>query len=889
MNIIKMISNKRFAVISLLLTAIALVLLFFGYKIATANSKDESIDIEIPLEYCVNNIDWESQVDNFIKLKKDYGCNLNQPVSLAECECDALGSFLNLDATLNDGSVNVGLPVQEYCQWECYPMSEDCYTQYDENGPNQFQLLVHTSAGDAIGRADCHSPGLVHPGAYDIQGKRSERCVPGDSRGWCYSYYQGIEDGYYVWRVTNNLTKTSTNYQIWEGYFKAPAYGDCIVEKASTCSWSETNNNYCHGGSGSDCVHYDIFTDAGCTQNTGKYINLDQSDGVFSKGVSPKLQCGTYYIQESKTYHGLNYSWNSDIAKVEIQAEQTVNVVFGKTNNQRTYDAPIFENELISIAKSDFDTHEPGLTLGSSESFEDAVYEFDYYQDYFPNDVDIESIFPRCIRQWFMKTDKYGITGITNKYKSNKLYGDDYFFDEYGNVVCPLGTYLVKEINAPVGYLLSDIIYSIELKPDDNNPNIINTVIRDTKNHTVLEQVIDENSGDRSVQLFEQAIRGDYKFIKTNDDMRELSGIPFKITSQSTGEWHIFVTDANGCIDTSVYNNSRNSNVNVNDVLYDPDSNQILDESKLDPNCGYWFSLDKKTGLVSSPRDDCGCFPFDTYTIEELEISKNSIYYPFGVRTFTISKDNYYIDGGTWINSSEEIFMLSEAFTNSQDKYTKDHYLPYNSCVLAGDRIYYKGLIDRRTYSLKAWLIDKDNENIINFLCDDDSPDVTSNSQKIDMSIDDSDVEEKKYGEVTVSKEYLIKKFIADSNMPYVDIAADIDTTKLSGKNLVWLCELYDSELNNLIKEHKNIDDNNETLYVATAPENPPIVPLIAAPKTIDDNIKFIAALSAAVIMILFFILWKKYLGTLIFNIKYPGISKSTFLVFRKLFVIQRN
>ena len=65
-----------------------------------------------------------------------------------------------------------------------------CYTKYDDLGPCQFQLLVKTVYGDAIGLADCLSPGLCAPGNRDIRG--SSRGVDGDSHGSCNITYEGF-------------------------------------------------------------------------------------------------------------------------------------------------------------------------------------------------------------------------------------------------------------------------------------------------------------------------------------------------------------------------------------------------------------------------------------------------------------------------------------------------------------------------------------------------------------------------------------------------------------------------------------------------------------------------------------------------------------------------
>ena len=55
-----------------------------------------------------------------------------------------------------------------------------------------------------------------------------------------------------------------------------------------------------------------------------------------------------------------------------------------------------------------------------------------------------------------------------------------------------------------------------------------------------------------SYAVDDQVIRGDLHLVKVRErGMERLSGIPFLVMSETTGESHVVVTDANGQIDTA--------------------------------------------------------------------------------------------------------------------------------------------------------------------------------------------------------------------------------------------------------------------------------------------------------------------------------------------------
>ncbi|MEI3504466.1 MAG: hypothetical protein V8Q42_12780 [Anaerovoracaceae bacterium] len=62
----------------------------------------------------------------------------------------------------------------------------------------------------------------------------------------------------------------------------------------------------------------------------------------------------------------------------------------------------------------------------------------------------------------------------------------------------------------------------------------------------------------------EQVKRGDLEFVKVSDgDLKRLEGVPFTITSLTTGESHTIVTDKNGYASTAASWNRHTHNTNA--------------------------------------------------------------------------------------------------------------------------------------------------------------------------------------------------------------------------------------------------------------------------------------------------------------------------------------
>lgn len=145
-----------------------------------------------------------------------------------------------------------------------------------------------------------------------------------------------------------------------------------------------------------------------------------------------------------------------------------------------------------------------------------------------------------------MATNENGETGVKDFFKNNKVGGDDFYFTDVGTVTCPLGTYVIHETKAPEGYLISEKTYIVNVNRAATGEYASN-IVYDGDTGDIIPFIEEENYFLGN----EQVKKGDLEFHKTNTDGVILPGVPFKITSTSTGEWHVMVTDENADVNTT--------------------------------------------------------------------------------------------------------------------------------------------------------------------------------------------------------------------------------------------------------------------------------------------------------------------------------------------------
>ena len=302
----------------------------------------------------------------------------------------------------------------------------------------------------------------------------------------------------------------------------------------------------------------------------------------------------------------------------------------------------------------------------------------------------------------------------------------------------PYGKYRIEESNAPEGYL-TDGAKPIEFE-----------ITEDGK----IVDLIDETHS-----IYNQIKRGDLEGVKIGDGThKRLANVPFRITSKTTGESHIIVTDKNGQFSTSSDWVSHKQNTNAGKTSED----------------GIWFG-------TSTPDDSKGALLYDTYTIEELRCVSNKGMTLIPAFDVVVSRNNVVIDLGTLTDDYEPEISIH---TTATDKVTGEKSIVAGKSVTIVDTVTLDGLTKGTKYQLKGWQMVK--------------------SENAQLLIDGQPVESG-------------YTFTAEDSSMEVEIAFTFNASSLAGKDLVTFEELYD--LSNpdeptKVAEHKDIEDEGQTVTI---------------------------------------------------------------------------
>ena len=307
------------------------------------------------------------------------------------------------------------------------------------------------------------------------------------------------------------------------------------------------------------------------------------------------------------------------------------------------------------------------------------------------------------------------------------------------------------------------------------------------KSDEVSFQKIQENNSVEGVitynapEVAEQVYRSDIEFTKKADNGSDrLAGVPFKVTSLTTGESHIAVTDENGYFSSASSWNAHDSNTNANDWALT--ASDTIDSTKLDANAGFWFgnnSVLDGNGTTSTSDavkadNKLGALPFDTYSVEELRCSANEGYALINT-TVTVTRDAKTIDLGTFDDPEPEIH------TTAYDASDSDHYVGVGT-VKISDKVEYSHLVAGKTYTVIGELHDAATGDA-----------VTVNGQAITAE----------------------KTFTAEDSAGSVTLDYAFDSYDLKGKTLVVYETLTDAKGAKLA-EHRNKSDVSQQVTVLT-------------------------------------------------------------------------
>ncbi|HBG2785883.1 SrtB-anchored collagen-binding adhesin [Clostridioides difficile] len=301
----------------------------------------------------------------------------------------------------------------------------------------------------------------------------------------------------------------------------------------------------------------------------------------------------------------------------------------------------------------------------------------------------------------------------------------------------PYGKYRLSEQKPPEGYLTDGA------KPID---------FEITENGKIVDLT------DEAHSIYNQIKRGDIEGVKIGaGSHKRLADVPFRITSKTTGESHVVVTDDNGQFSTASDWASHKHNTNAGKTSED----------------GVWFG-------TSEPDDSKGALLYDTYIIEELRCESNKGFKLIPPFEIVISRNKVVVDLGTLTDEYEKEITIHTTATSKDGEKT----------ILAGkdvtitDTVKLDGLIKGTKYQLKGWqMLKEENAELI------------INNKRVENDY----------------------TFVADDEAMKVEIAYTFNASALGGKNLVTFEELYD--LSNpeepvKVAEHKDIEDDGQTVLI---------------------------------------------------------------------------
>ena len=301
----------------------------------------------------------------------------------------------------------------------------------------------------------------------------------------------------------------------------------------------------------------------------------------------------------------------------------------------------------------------------------------------------------------------------------------------------PYGKYRLSEQKPPEGYLISGA------KPID---------FEITENGKIVDLT------DEAHSIYNQIKRGDIEGVKIGaGSHKRLADVPFRITSKTTGESHVVVTDDNGQFSTASAWASHKHNTNAGKTSED----------------GVWFG-------TSEPDDSKGALLYDTYIIEELRCESNKGFKLIPPFEIVISRNKVVVDLGTLTDEYEKEITIHTTATSKDGEKT----------ILAGkdvtiiDTVKLDGLIKGTKYQLKGWqMLKEENAELI------------INNKRVENDY----------------------TFVADDEAMKVEIVYTFNASALGGKNLVTFEELYDlsnSEEPVKVAEHKDIEDDGQTVLI---------------------------------------------------------------------------
>lgn len=263
-----------------------------------------------------------------------------------------------------------------------------------------------------------------------------------------------------------------SNYTVKDGYVKL-TFPDVVKLQLHKSSSNKelTAGNGCYSLSGAE---YGIYKDKACTKKIGSITTNASGYGSYSKYVDASA---SYYAKETKAPKGyeLDETVYTFVNSGKKAADGTKIYRFSCT------DEPVNDPVGIILQKKNAVTGET-----TSQGLGGAVFSIEYYAQEIDKDYDVKADetapaldSKNLKRTWYIQTDEDGYCDLNKKYLASEYSSDDFYYTSAENPVpaIPIGTVVIREVKAPEGYSLSDVVFYrhiseeiAEIAKDTNTP-----------------------------------------------------------------------------------------------------------------------------------------------------------------------------------------------------------------------------------------------------------------------------------------------------------------------------------------------------------------------------------------------------------------------------------
>lgn len=281
--------------------------------------------------------------------------------------------------------------------------------------------------------------------------------------------------------------KASGKQDVFGAFYK-DEYGKVKLAKASALP-KVSEGNKCYSLEGAE---FTLYEDEACKE---KAVFKDGSDAILitdADGMTSEyeIKTGEYYIKETGSPMG--YASDSNVKKIDIPKDQTYTYI--------CKDMPVMN--IVDLLLTKNPKGYPKRHGEGDAVLQGAVYKFSYYDGQYSSSSAAEAAGdPKAV--WHFTTDAKGEIAGNNPSLASSYTNSELYKDADGKVAFPLGSYVVQEVKASAGYLLSNEKVLLRITEDGTEKDHVKTYNE--------KATSDEN-----------IIRGGVKLAKIDNDLDEV-------------------------------------------------------------------------------------------------------------------------------------------------------------------------------------------------------------------------------------------------------------------------------------------------------------------------------------------------------------------------------